>query len=94
MFLNFGRMLSEEVVVLSDKGGERMTDEKSIDHEARERISKLEGIIEEIRTRLSAVATELREVRRELNALGRTVAWIRAGVVIALGLLVKIAFFT
>ena len=94
MFLNFGRMLSEEVVALLDKGGERMTDQKSIDHEARERISKLEGIIEEIRTRLSAVAAELREVRRELNALGRTVAWIRAGVVIALGLLVKIAFFT
>ena len=55
--------------------------------------TKLEGIIEEIRTRLSAVEAELREVRRELNALGRTVAWIRAEVVIALGLLVKIAVF-
>lgn len=60
-----------------------MTDEKFIDHEARERISRLEGIIEEIRTRLTSVEIELRSLKHTI--------W--AGLVFSIGLLVKIAFF-
>ena len=67
-----------------------MTDEKLIDHEARERISRLEGIIEEIRTRLLALENEMREVRQEINSVKHTI-W--AGLVFIIGLLVKIAFF-
>lgn len=60
-----------------------MTDEKFIDHEARERISRLEGIIKEIRTRLTSVEIELRSLKHTI--------W--AGLVFIIGPLVKIAFF-
>ena len=45
-----------------------MTDEKFIDHEARERISRFEGIIEEIRTRLTSVEIELRSLKHTIWA--------------------------
>ena len=60
-----------------------MTDEKFIDHEARERISRLEGIIEKFRARLTSVEIELRSLKHTI--------W--AGMVFSIGLLVKIAFF-
>lgn len=60
-----------------------MTDEKFIDHEARERISRFEGIIEEIRTRLTSVEIELRSLKHTI--------WV--GMVFISGPLVKITFF-
>ena len=70
-----------------------MTDEKFIDHEARERISRIEGIIEEIRTRLARIDSDQREMNDRLHRLDVKVSSMWVGVMIIIGLLVKIAFF-
>ena len=76
-----------------------MTDSKeTLNHEGR--ISRIEGIVEEIRARLSAIEAGQRDMRRELNAMNDRlhrldvkVSSLWVGVMIAIGLLVKIAFF-
>ena len=76
-----------------------MTDSKeTLNHEGR--ISRIEGIIEEIRARLARIEADQRDIRRELSAvndrlhrLDVKVSSLWAGVMIAIGLLVKIAFF-
>ena len=70
-----------------------MTDEKFIDHEARERISRLEGIIEEIRTRLARIDSDQRAMNDRLYRLDVKISSMWVGVMIIIGLLVKIAFF-
>lgn len=74
------------------------TTEEMLDHEGR--ISRLEGIIEEIRARLSAIEAGQRDMRRELSAMNDRlhrldvkVSSLWVGVMIAIGLLIKIAFF-
>ena len=76
-----------------------MTDSKeTLNHEGR--ISRIEGIIEEIRARLSAIEAGQWDMRRELSALSDRlhrldvkVSSLWVGVMIAIGLLIKIAFF-
>ena len=76
-----------------------MTDSKEIlNHEGR--ISRIEGIIEEIRARLARIEADQRDIRRELSTvndrlhrLDVKVSSLWVGVMIAIGLLVKIAFF-
>lgn len=76
-----------------------MTDSKeTLNHEGR--ISRIEGIIEEIRARLARIEADQRDMRRELSAvndrlhrLDVKVSSLWVGVMIAIGLLVKIAFF-
>ena len=70
-----------------------MTDEKFIDREARERISRLEGIIEEIRARLTRIEADQRAMNDRLHRLDVKVSSLWVGVMIIIGLLVKIAFF-
>ena len=73
--------------------GKRMTDEKFIDREARERISRLEGISEEIRARLTRIEADQRAMNDRLHRLDVKVSSLWVGVMIIIGLLVKIAFF-
>lgn len=76
-----------------------MTDSKeTLNHEGR--ISRIEGIIEEIRARLAQIEAAQRDMRREMSAvndrlhrLDVKVSSLWVGVMIAIGLLVKIAFF-
>lgn len=76
-----------------------MTDSKeTLNHEGR--ISRIEGIIEEIRARLAQIEATQRDMRREMSAvndrlhrLDVKVSSLWVGVMIAIGLLVKIAFF-
>lgn len=80
-----------------------MTDSKeTLNHEGR--ISRIEGIIEEIRARLAQIEADQRDMRREmrremsgvndrLHRLDVKVSSLWVGVMIAIGLLVKIAFF-
>ena len=76
-----------------------MTDSKeTLNHEGR--ISRIEGIIEEIRARLARIEADQRDMRRELSTvndrlhrLDVKVSSLWVGVMIAIGLLVKIAFF-
>ena len=70
-----------------------MTDEKFIDHEARERISRLEGIIEKFRARLARIESDQRAMNDRLHRLDVKVSSLWVGVMIIIGLLVKIAFF-
>lgn len=82
---------------------ERLTDSKeTLNHEGR--ISRIEGIIEEIRARLAQIEADQRDMRREmrremsavndrLHRLDVKVSSLWVGVMIAIGLLVKIAFF-
>ena len=74
------------------------TTEEMLDHEGR--ISRLEGIIEEIRARLATIEADQRDMRREMSALNDRlhrldvkVSSLWVGVMIVIGLLVKIAFF-
>ncbi len=71
-----------------------MTDEKFIDREARERISRLEDIIEEIRARLTRIEADQRTMNDRLHRLDVKVSSLWVGVMIVIGLLVKIAFFS
>ena len=78
------------------------TTEEMLDHEGR--ISRLEGIVEEIRARLARIEADQRDMRRDmrrelsavndrLHRLDVKVSSLWVGVMIAIGLLVKIAFF-
>ena len=78
------------------------TTEEMLDHEGR--ISRIEGIIEEIRARLTRIEADQRDMRREmrremgamndrLHRLDVKVSSLWVGVMIIIGLLVKIAFF-
>ncbi len=75
------------------------TTEEMLDHEGR--ISRLEGIIEEIRARLTRIEADQRDMRREMGAMNDRlhrldvkVSSLWVGVMIVIGLLVKIAFFS
>ena len=74
------------------------TTEEMLDHEGR--ISRLEGIIEEIRARLTRIEADQRDMRREMSAMNDRlhrldvkISSLWVGVMIVIGLLVKIAFF-
>ena len=75
------------------------TTEEMLDHEGR--ISRLEGIIEEIRARLARIEADQRDMRREMSAMNDRlhrldvkVSSLWVGVMIVIGLLIKIAFFS
>ena len=67
------------------------TTEEMLDHEGR--ISRIEGIIEEIRARLARIEADQRVMNDRLHRLDVKVSSLWVGVMIAIGLLIKIAFF-
>ena len=67
------------------------TTEEMLDHEGR--ISRIEGIIEEIRARLTRIEADQRDMNDRLHRLDVKVSSLWVGVMIVIGLLVKIAFF-